>query len=131
MNPEERRLILDRGFDRAMETVLGAFLEEGFTVSPVGAGNLHRPDSPGHGRRYAMLDAALPELVCRSRETSEPPALFKSRVSMFELTGSCTLLTVENPTRQDSELAMLVSRVSERIGHVLRALLRTGTLNAA
>ena len=131
MHPEERRLILDRGFDRAMHTVLGAFLDEGFTVSPVGAGNLHRPDGPGHCRRYAMLDAALPELGVRSRKTSELPALFKSRVSMFELTGSCTLLIVKNPSQQYPELATLVPQVSERIGHVLRALLRAGTLNAA
>jgi hypothetical protein len=78
-----------------------------------------------------MLDAGLPELGFRSRKTSEPPALFKSRVSMFELTGSCTLLIVKHPTHQYPELATLVPQVSERIGHVLRALLRVGTLNAA
>src|SRR4030095_8713916 len=97
MEPEERQVILDRGFDRAMETVLRAFLEEGFALNPVGAGDLHRRDGPGHARRYAMLDAAPPEVASRSSGASQAAASFTCRVTMFELTGSCTLVTVENP----------------------------------
>jgi hypothetical protein len=131
MEPEERQLILDRGFDRAMETVLRAFLEEGFAVNPVGAGDLHRPGSPGHGRRYALLDAALPEVASRSRGASDAPTSFTCRVSMFELAGSCTLVTVENPIVRYPVLATLLPPVSERIRQVWRTLQRSGTLNAA
>jgi hypothetical protein len=131
MEPEERQVILDRGFDRAMETVLRAFLEEGFALNPVGAGDLHRRDGPGHARRYAMLDAAPPEVASRSSGASQAAASFTCRVTMFELTGSCTLVTVENPIVRYPVLATLLPRLSERIGHVWRSLLRPGTLNAA
>jgi hypothetical protein len=38
----ERRLILDRSFDRAIDTVLDAFLHAGFAIRTTGAGDLHR-----------------------------------------------------------------------------------------
>lgn len=131
MNANERRLILDRGFERALETVLEAFLREGFLLEPVGAGDLHRPGRSGRVCRYAMLDAALPELMFRSKVTCDSPAVFACRVSVFELTDSCTLITAESPVVQYPALATLVPRLSERVGHVMRALLRTGALTAA
>jgi hypothetical protein len=131
MNHEERRLILDRGFDRAVETVLDAFLREGFCINPVGAGDLHRPQSPGHARRYAMVDAALPELVFGSKSAPEPPALLGCRVSLFELTASCTLVTVERPIGRYPVLTTLVPRVAERIERAIRTLVHQGVLTAA
>jgi hypothetical protein len=131
MNPEERRLILDRGFERALIAVLDAFLQEGFLLNPIGSGDLHRPDSRGHARRYAILDAALPELVFRPKDTSDPPAVFRCRVSMYELTASCTLVTIENPIVRYPMLATLVPRLSERVGQVTQTLMRTGVLTAA
>jgi len=130
MNPEERRLVLDRGFERALATVLTAFIGQGFTVKPAAAGDLRRPETAGDARRYATLDAALPELVFRAGATPPPP-LFTCRVSMYELSPSCTLVTVENPIVRYPALATLVPRMSERVGHVFRALVRTATLNAA
>jgi len=131
MNTDERRLILDRGFERALETVLDAFLSEGFAINPVGAGDLHRPNSPGHERRYAMLDASLPELEFRPADEAAAPAVLGCRVSIFQLTGSCTLVTVENPIVRYPVLAALVPRVAERVERVLRALVRLGVLTAA
>jgi hypothetical protein len=130
MTLEERRLILDRGFDRALDVVLDAFLREGFKVNPTGAGNLHRPGGPGHARRYAMFDAGLPELnFCA--EKPGPPVLLGCRVTMFELTGSCTLVTVEEPVAHYPMLAALVPRINQRIAHAMRLLVQVGTLNAA
>jgi hypothetical protein len=133
MNTEERRLILDRGFDRTVDTVLDAFLHEGFTLNPVGAGDLHRPEPgpDGRTRRYAMLDAALPEFVFRSIHSADAPVLLGCRISVFELTPSCTLVTIDNPVVRYPELAALVPRVAERVGHVVHVLMQTGTLTAA
>jgi hypothetical protein len=131
MNNEERRLILDRGFERTLETVLDAFLREGFCINPIGAGDLHRPESPGHAKRYAMCDAALPELVFRSKFATDPPALFGCRVSIFELTASCTLVTIERPIERYPVLTTLVPRVAERIERAVRTLIHQGVLTAA
>ena len=131
MNTEERRLILERSFERTLETVLDAFLSEGFTINPVGAGDLHRPNSPGNERRYAMLNASLPELAFRQPGEAEPPAVLGCLVSVFQLTGSCTLVTVENPIVRYPVLATLVPRVAERVERVLHALVRLGVLTAA
>jgi hypothetical protein len=129
MNLEERRVILDRGFDRALEVVLDVFLREGFTVTPTGAGDLHRPGRAGHARRYATLDAGLPELnFCRA--TPGPQALLRCRVSMFELAGSCTLVTIEEPVAHYPLLAGLVPRIAERIGHAMDRLRRLERLDS-
>jgi hypothetical protein len=130
MNIEERRVILDRGFDRALNTVLDAFLQERFAITPTGAGDVHRPGSPGQSRRYALLDATSPELELSVHEStaSMPPAC---HVSIFELSGSCTLVTVESPVVHYPALAKLVTRVSDRISRVVHTLLAAGNLNAA
>ena len=62
MSREDRRLVLDQGFDRAIETVLHAFLTEGFAVEPVDGGDLHRRCTAGDRLRYTLLEATLPEL---------------------------------------------------------------------
>jgi hypothetical protein len=131
MNFAGRRLIVDRGFDRAMEAVLGAFLQEGFSITPVSAGDLCRTGNAEHSRRYALIDAALPELHFESTTPFAPPALFRCRVSMFELAGSFTLVTVESPLGYYPGLARLIPAIPERIRHVMRSLRRTPVPKAA
>jgi hypothetical protein len=131
MNDDERRLIVDRGFERTLETVLDALLDERFRIDPVGAGDLHRSQSCGQTRRYVMLDAVLPELDFRPQDASAPPAALGCRVSVFELTASCTLVTLERPIVPYPMLSTLVPRVSERLERVIRALVHRGVLTAA
>jgi len=126
-----RRLILDRGFDRAMEAVLGAFLQEGFGITPVSAGDLRCGGDNGQRRRYALIDAALPELLFNSTTAVVPAAWFRCRVSMFELADSCTLVTVESPLWYYPALARLVPGISERIQYAMRALRSRPIRNAA
>ncbi len=66
MSSEDLRLVLDQGFDRAIETVLDAFLAEGFAVEPVDGGDLHRRCTVADRLRYALLEATLPSSAsCR------------------------------------------------------------------
>ena len=126
MDIEERRLILDRGFDRALDAVLDAFLTEGFTLNPTGAGNLHRPGQPGHACRYVMLEASLAVAGCEGVQQ----APLGCHVSLFELIGSCTLVTIEKPAARYGEPAR-GPRLTEHLGHAIHSLMRAGTLNAA
>jgi hypothetical protein len=129
MNIEERRIILDRGFDRALNTVLDAFLQEKFVITPTGAGDVHRPGSPGCPRRYAIFEATVGEVTAPQATPFVPPR--GCHVSIFELAGSCTLVTVESPVVEYSALATRLTRVSDRISRVVHALLAVGNLNAA
>jgi hypothetical protein len=131
MNIEERRIILDRGFDRALSTVLDAFLHERFEITPTGAGDVHRPGSPGRSRRYAILDATIPELECGPRDRNAAALGLACHVSVFELDGSCTLVTVGTPVAPYPVVEKLVARVSDRISRVVHELLAAGNLNAA
>ena len=63
MNTNDRRLIVDHGFDCTVETVIDAFLREGLTVTPVGGGDLRQHSAVGDALRYAVLEATLPELA--------------------------------------------------------------------
>jgi hypothetical protein len=127
MSPEDRRLVLDRDFDRAVEVVLDAFLREGFTLRPVEGGDLHQPCVPGHPRRYALLDASLPELAFVSVDASERlSGVLGCRISLFELTGTCTLVTVANPLTRYPLLSLLVPRLTERLGVALRLVAARG-----
>ena len=63
MTTNDRRLIVDHGFDCTVETVIDAFLREGFTVTPVGGGDLRQHSAVGDALRYAVLEATLPELA--------------------------------------------------------------------
>jgi hypothetical protein len=137
MNTDERRLILDRGFERAIETVLSAFLSEGFSVKPLDAGDLHHRERPstcsGHtdgSLRFALLEATLPELSFAALP-GDVPALLGCRLTLFELTGSCTLLTADNPLRKYPLLASSVPRIADRVSRALRTVIGTGVLTAA
>ncbi len=131
MNIEERRVILDRGFDRALNTVLDAFLQERFAITPTGAGDVHRSGSSGCSRRYAIFEATIPELEVSAHDGKASTPLLGCHVSIFELTGSCTLVTVESPAVQVPAVAKLITRASDRLSRVVHALLAAGNLNAA
>jgi hypothetical protein len=115
----KERIILDRGFERALKTVLDAFTCEGFTISPGEAGDLHRPDGVDGRRRYALLDATLIDSALAAACASPGAPPLKCQVSMFELARACTLVTIAS------------AGTVERVRDVIRVLLRTGTLNAA
>jgi hypothetical protein len=131
MDTNERHLILDRCYEHAIETVLDAFLGEGFTLNPIEAGDLHRHAVPAQPRRYAVLEATLPEL---SRCEAGPPTTstpLECRLSFFELAESCTLLTAEDPRVRYPSLVPLVCRFNERVADALRRVIRAGILTAA
>jgi len=137
MNIDERRLILSRGFERAMETVLDAFLHEGFTVTPIDAGDLHHRSQhridPGCSLRYALLEATLPELKAPSsigRAEGTPP-LPACRVSVFELNGACTLVTAENALVRYPLLESLARSATDRMAGALRLIVRRDLSTAA
>ena len=122
MPTEDCRLVLDQAFTHAVETVLDAFLSEGFRITPVDGGNLRRSLAEGEPQRFAQLDAALPELrfPCRDAGMSLP-AILSCQLSVFELTESCTLVTIHNPLTRYPLLAALVPRLSDRLGGALRS----------
>jgi hypothetical protein len=133
MSPEDRRLVVDQEFDRAVEVVLDGFLREGFTIRPVDGGDLHQRCAAGHTLRYAMLEASLPELAFVPGVGVESLApILGCRISLFELTGSCTLVTVSNPLTRYPLLSSLVPRLTERLGGALRLVaVRGASLEAA
>jgi hypothetical protein len=114
-----------------MEAVLDAFLREGFSITPVSAGDLRCEGKAEQPRRYALIDAALSELLSHSTAAVVPPTLFRCRVAVFELSGSSTLVTVESPFAHYPALARLVPGIPERIQYVMRALRATRIPNAA
>jgi len=128
MSTEDRRLVLDQGFDRAVETVLDAFLSEGFTVTPIDGGDLHQRCVADGPLRYALLEASLPELsFVPCRRAAGLPAILGWRISLFELTGACTLVTASHPLTRYPLLASLVPRLSDRIDGALRLVIRRGS----
>ena len=60
MATNDRRLIVDQSFDCTVETVIDAFLREGFTVTPVGGGDLRQHSDVGDALQYAVLKATFP-----------------------------------------------------------------------
>jgi len=124
MTLDERRLLLDRTFDRAVNSVLDGFLHEGFTITPVDAGDLHSRSHPGCSMRYALLDAAIPELAMAPGVARGAAPLPACRVSVFELNGSCTLVTAENRLIRYPLLAKLAGSNADRIGDALRLIMR-------
>lgn len=126
MNIDERRLIIGSGFERAMETVLDAFLHEGFTVTPIDAGDLHHRShhrtDPGCSLRYALLEATLPELT---------PPLPACRVSVFEVQGACTLVTAENVLVRYPLPESLARNAADRLAGALRLIVRHDVSTAA
>lgn len=128
----DRRLVLDRGFDRAVEIVLGAFLSEGFAVEPVDGGDLHQRCAAVDRLRYTELEVTLPELgFVPCRRMGGLPLLLGCRIALFELTGSCTLVTASSPLTRYPLLASLVPRLSDRVGSALQAAGQGANLEAA
>ncbi|HET7216592.1 MAG TPA: hypothetical protein VFJ02_01030 [Vicinamibacterales bacterium] len=135
MNTEERQLVVDLPFERTLVSVLEAFLREGFAVDPLEAGRLQFCRFPGDMLRYARIEASLPELcfggmpeVPRSASTC---SLLACRLSLYELNGSCTLVTAENSLTRYPLLESLVPRVTRRIASALRELSRVVSPSAA
>lgn len=124
MDLDERRLLLDRAFDNALESVLDGFLHEGFTLTTVDAGDLHGRSHPGHAMRYALLDAALPDLSPSTGVVTAAASLPSCRVSVFELNGSCTLVTAQNRFARYPLLARLSGANSDRISDALQLIVR-------
>jgi hypothetical protein len=120
MDLDERRLLLDRTYDRALETVLDGFLHEGFRLTPIDTGDLHERSHEGSAMRYALLDATLPETMLPS-----------CRVAVFELNGSCTLVTAENRLVRYPLLTTLSDRNDDRIGDALQLIVRDEPSTAA
>jgi len=126
MSSKDRRLVLDQGFDRAVETVLKAFLSEGFTIEPVDGGDLHNRCSSVERLRYAVLGATLPELRFVPSGCGHLPAILACRITLFELTGTCTLVTASSPLQRYPTLASLMPRLSERLGGALHTVVCRG-----
>jgi hypothetical protein len=128
MHTNERRIVVDERFERAVAAVVSAFVCEGFTVDALDGGDLRQRTTHGARRRYALLNASLPELrfdaagSCTTRS-----ALLGCRLSLFELGGSCTLIAVKAPLSPYPLLASLVPRLTERVGHALRLVRRRGS----
>jgi hypothetical protein len=119
----ERRLIVDVGFDLAVENVIDTFLKEGFTIEPARAGNLSRHLTSEDSLRCAVLEALLPEAVFTFRRLgSETAPALGCRIIVYELRGACTLLTVSGPGVDYPTFAWLAPNLEDRIGSALRAL---------
>ena len=128
----DRRLVLDLGFDRAVEIVLSAFLSEGFAVEPVDGGDLHQRCAAVDRLRYTELEATLPELgFVPCRRMGGLPVLLGCRIALFELTATCTLVTASSPLARYPRLAALVPRLSDSVGSALQAAGQGASLEAA
>ena len=115
MATAERRLVVDKGFNGAVEAVLQGFLTAGFSVTSIEGGDLHQKSEPGSRLRYALLEARLPELsFVRASCPCELPPILGCRISVYEVTGTCTFVTASNPLTRYPLLASLVPRLSER-----------------
>jgi hypothetical protein len=131
MTTGRRRLVLDRTFDQAIDTVLSAFLGEGFAIKLIEGGDLQERVS---GRlRYARLDATLPELrFVPGRPKEGVPALLGCQISIFELAGSCTMITASSHLGRYPLLAALVPRLDDRVhGALSRVACQGSSLEAA
>ena len=126
MSSKDRRLVLDQGFDRSVETVLNAFLAEGFTIEPVDGGDLHSRCASVDRLRYALLEATLPELRFVPSGCGGLPAILACRVTLFELTNTCTLVTASSPLQRYPTLASLMPRLSDRLGGALHTVRSCG-----
>jgi hypothetical protein len=128
----DRRVVVDQGFDRAIETVLHAFLNAGFAVTPIEGGDLQQKGTGGGCLRYVLLEARLPELsfvasACRREATP----ILGCRISVYEVTASCTFVTTSNPLARYPLLASLVPRLSERTRNALGLVAMHGAQSTA
>ena len=132
MKTNDRRLIVDHRFDYTVETVIDAFLREGFTIRPVGAGDLRQYSAPGDPLRYAVLEATLPELAfAAGGRRAEFAPMLGCQIAVYELVGQCTMVTAASPVADYPQLASLVPRLTDRLGSALRAITRTNAVTEA
>jgi hypothetical protein len=129
MTNQQRRIVLDRPFAEAAQLLLEAFAGQGFKLQSVDGGDLHEHTRPGVPLRYARLQALLPELTfVGARRQSH---VLGCELSLFELAGCCTLVTIEGPLLHYPLLAALLPRMHARINAAMAALRRDGTVCAA
>jgi hypothetical protein len=132
MSNHERRMVLDEGFERAVALVVEAFLREGFTVEALDAGDLHRLAAPGDQLRFAWLGASLLDReICPSAPAAPVPRCVGCRLCVYELTGSCTLVTAEHQGSSDPVLALHEPLLTERTASALRILAARPSAEAA
>ena len=125
MTSNERRLIVDHSFDCTVETVIDAFLREGFLVTPVGGGDLRQHSAVGDALRYAVLEATLPELANDvGRRRADVTPVLSCQVAVYELVGKCTMVTATSPIADRQEVALLVPRLTDRVGSALCTITR-------
>jgi hypothetical protein len=128
MTTDKRRIILESDFERALESVLGAFEREGFNVRPVNGNGRFRVVSGHEILRCAELDVTLPELTFAVENNA---ALLGCRISMFELTSYSTLVTANSPLEFYPMLSSLMPRISLRVNSVLQVLVGGAAQTAA
>ena len=125
MKTNDRRLIVDRSFDCTVETVIDAFLREGLTVTPVEGGDLRQHSAVGDALRYAVLEATLPELgFAVGRRRADVAPVLSCQIAVYELVGTCTMVTATSPVADRQELALLVPRLTDRVGRALCTITR-------
>ena len=124
MTTNDRRLIVDHGFDCTVETVIDAFLREGLTVTPVGGGDLRQHSAVGDALRYAVLEATLPELTV-GRRRDDLASVLSCQVAVYELVGKCTMVTATSPFADRQELELIVPRLTDRVGNALCTIRRS------
>jgi hypothetical protein len=127
MSTNDRQLVVDQGFDHAVETVLNAFLAEGFAIEPVDGGDLHHRCTSVDRLRYALLEATLPELRFVPTGCGRLPTILACRITLFEVTNTCTLVTASSPLQRYPTLASLMPRLSDRLGGALHTVGCRGT----
>ena len=130
MNTDERRIIMESDFERALDSVLGAFEREGFNVRPVNGDGRFRVVSDHQILRCAELDVTLPELTF-SGTAAFSPTVLGCRISMVELTSRSTVVSAKSPLVRYPVLSSLMPRIRSRVNSVLKTLVRGAAQTAA
>jgi hypothetical protein len=115
-------MVLDREFDHTVDSVIGVFQSGGFLVEPVESGDLPNDARPGEPHRYALLHATLPELSFHIDDAGRA-SMFGCRLSIYQLTVSRTLLTVDIRLLPYPSLSLLIPRVTSRMREALDRLI--------
>jgi hypothetical protein len=131
MRLEEWRVVLDRDFDHTVDSVIGVFGSGGFAVESVESGDLPNDARPGEPHRYTLLYATLPEFSFRTDDGGRSASMFGCRLSVYQLTASRTLLTVDIRLMPYPALALLVPRVTKRMREALARLTPEPVVEAA